>query len=189
VADHRPKEQRNGIGVQRNTTFGTERGVVVSKTSESQVVYNSLKAELERSGHRVLESGQGDAATTIDVALTQFFIDSKAADSDIELLGSIRAEVMTPAGTADMPSISLFVVESAYLHRVRMGWVRPVALGGLSGAFLSKTSKRDLQKTMNGALAEFVRRFCLEPKLRQAVVRAAQETGTQSSERPAIKSQ
>jgi len=189
VVDHRPQEERNSIGVQRHTTSGTEHAVVASDTPVPQVVYNALKAELERSGHRVLESGQGDAATTIDVALTQFFIDSKAADSDIELLGSIRAEVMTPAGTADMPSISLFVVESAYLHRVRMGWVRPVALGGLSGAFLSKTSKRDLHKTMKGALAEFVRRFCLEPKLRQAVVRAAQETGTQSSERPAIKSQ
>jgi len=189
VVDHRPLEERNGIGIQRHVLSGTEHAVVTSRTPVPQVVYNALKAELERSGHRVLESGQGVGATTIDVALTQFLIDSKMADADIELLGTIRAEVMTPAGTADMPSISLFTVESANVHRVRMNVAVRVLTRGLVPAIRSHVSRSDLQKTMNGALAEFVRRFCLEPNLRQALVRAAQETGTRSSASPATKSQ
>ena len=165
VVDHRPKEQRNYIGVQRNTMFGAENTTVISKTPEVQVVHNALKVELERSGHRVLTPGHGHGEITVNVGLTQFFFDSKASGVDIELVGSIRADVVASAGVGNVPQVS-FTVESSYRDFVQMGLSRP-AFFGVWGIFSSATSKSHIEKVLNGTLVEFVRRFCLEPKFRK----------------------
>ncbi|GEM_PF-2343563 len=165
VVDHRPKEQRNYIGVQRNTMFGAENTTVISKTPEVQVVHNALKVELERSGHRVLNPGHGHGEITVNVGLTQFFFDSKASGVDIELVGSIRADVVASAGVGNVPQVS-FTVESSYRDFVQMGLSRP-AFFGVWGIFSSATSKSHIEKVLNGTLVEFVRRFCLEPKFRK----------------------
>jgi uncharacterized lipoprotein YajG len=162
--DQRPEEQRNNIGVQRNTSFGTENAVVISKTPEVQVVHKALKAELERSGHRVLNPGQGHGEITVNVRLTQFLIDSKAVDVNIELLGSIRADVVAFANTGNVPQVS-FTVEGSYQDFVQMGLLRPTAFGFL-GTLFGATRKSHIEKVLNGTLAEFVRNFCLEQKLR-----------------------
>lgn len=168
VVDQRLKEQRDNIGVQRNTAFGTRHAAVVSKTREVQVVHNALKNELERSGHRILNPGEGRAEIVVSVALTQFFFDSKAAGDHIELVASIRADVVVSAGIGNVPQV-LFTVESAYRDFVQLGLIRP-ALFGLWGMLSSVTQKSDIEKALNGALAEFVRLFCLEPKLRQVFI-------------------
>jgi len=166
VVDQRPEEQRNNIGIQRNTVIGTENAAIVSKTPEVQVVHKALKAELERSGHRVLNPGQGYGEITVDVGLTQFLIDSKAMREHIELVGSIRADVVAFANTQNVPQVS-FTIESAYRDFVQMGWARPIIFGGLWGVLSSSTRKSHIEKVLNGTLAEFVRQFCLEPKLRK----------------------
>lgn len=164
VVDQRPEERRNNIGVQRNTSFGTENAVVISKTPEVQVVHKALKAELEKSGHRVLNPGQGHGEITVNVGLTQFLIDSKAVDVNIELLGSIRADVVAFANTGNVPQVS-FTVEGSYQDFVQMGLLRPTAFGFL-GTLFGATRKSHIEKALNGTLAEFVRSFCLEQKLR-----------------------
>jgi hypothetical protein len=162
VVDWRPEEQRNNIGVQRYTWSGTEHAAIVSKTHEVQVVYNALKAELEKSGHLVLNNtGQGHGEVTVIVWLTQFLIDSKIESDDIELVGSIRADVVASASTRNVPQVS-FKVECSYRYFVKMAlWY--------SGLF-SATPESHIEKTLNGTLAEFVRRFCLEPKLHQVFI-------------------
>jgi len=168
VVDQRPKEQRNDIGVQRNTMFGKRHAAVVSKTPEVQVVHNALKAELERSGHHVLNPEQCHGGITVNVVLTQFLMDSKAVGEHIELVGSIRADVRASLNTGKVPQVS-FTIESAYRDFVQIGLIRP-AFFGLWGMLSSTTQKSDIEKALNGALAEFVRRFCLEPKLRQVFI-------------------
>jgi len=166
VVDRRPEEQRNNIGVQRNTFFGAENAVVISKTPEVQVVHKALKAELERSGHRVLNPGQGHGEITVNVRLTQFLIDSKAAGVNIELVGSIRADVVAFANTGNVPQVS-FTVEGSYRDFMQMGLLRPAAFYGFLEALFGATPKSHIKKVLNGTLAEFVRQFCLEPKLRK----------------------
>jgi len=168
VEDQRPKEQRNSIGVQRNTVSGKENTAVVSKIPVVQVVRNALKAEFERSGHHVLNPEQGHDEINVNVSLTQFFIDSKAADVNIELVGRIQANVVASARVKNVPQIS-FTVDSTYRDFVQMGLSRP-AFYGLWGVLSSATSKSDIEKVLNGALAEFVRHFCLEPKLREVFI-------------------
>jgi len=169
VVDQRPEEQRNNIGVQRNTVLGTENAAIVSKTPEVQVVHKALKAELERSGHRVLNPGQGYGEITVDVELTQFLIDSKAMREHIEIVGSIRADVVAFANTGNVPQV-LFTVEGFYSDFVQMGWSRPIIFGGLWGMFSSSTRKSHIEKVLNGTLAEFVRLFCIEQKLRKVFI-------------------
>ncbi len=169
VVDQRPEDQRNNIGVQRNTSFGTENAVVISKTPEVQVVHKALKAELERSGHRVLNPGQGHGEITVNVRLTQFLVDSKAVDVDIELVGSIRADVVAFANIGNVPQVS-FTVEGSYRDFMQMGLPRPAAFFGFLGTLFSATPKSHIKKVLNGTLAEFVRHFCQEPKLRKVFI-------------------
>ena len=170
VVDQRPENQRDNIGVRRKTLFGAPHGRVVSKIPEVQVVHNALKAELERSGHRVLGPGQGSAEITLNVSLTQFLLDSKAAEVVyIEVVGSIRADVVASASTKNISQLS-FRVESSYRDYVQMGWAAyTTALGLLSDLFI-RTPKDEIEKVVNGTLAEFVRCFCEEPKLRQVFI-------------------
>jgi hypothetical protein len=123
------------------------------------VIRDALKSELERSGHRVWEPGQGRDGIVVKVGLTQFLIDSKMDGARVELVGSIQADVMVFAARGNRPQILVFGVEGAYQSYVPMAMWR-------SGA-ISVTPKRDIKRGLNGALAEFVRRFCLEPQVRQ----------------------
>lgn len=163
VIDQRPNEQRNSIGVQRGTMFGDEKAVVVSKIPEVKVVHNAIKAELEKSGHRVLSPEQGYGEITVNVGLKQFFIDSKAVEIDIELVGSIRADVVVSSEVRNVPQIS-FTVESTYRDFVQI--VGLPAIFGVGGILTDATPKSEIENVLNGALAEFVRRLCLEPKFR-----------------------
>jgi hypothetical protein len=169
VVDQRPEEQRNSIGVQRNTMFGTKHADIISKTQEVQVVYDALKTEWERSGHSVLNPEQGHGEITIIVWLTQFLIDSKAVNTHIELVGSIRAVVIVSDSVGNAPQAS-FTVEGSYRDFLQMGWLRSGGLFGLGGISFAATPKSHIENVLNGALAEFVRRFSLEPKLRELFI-------------------
>ena len=168
VVDQRPTEQQNNIGIQRNTTFGTKHADLILKTREVQVIHDALKTELERSGHRVLNSKQDHGGKTVIVWLTQFLIDSKAVNFHIELVGSIRAVVIVSDSVGNVPQAS-FTVEGSYRDFIQMGLFRSGGLLGSGGLFTSVTPNSHIEKALNGALAEFVRRFCLEPKLRKVL--------------------
>lgn len=114
----------------------------------------------------MLNPGQGHGEITVNVRLTQFSIDSKAVEADIELLGSIRADVVAFANTGNVPQVS-FTVEGSYQDFVQMGLFRPFIFSGLWGMLSSSTRKSHIEKVLNGTLVEFVRSFCLEPKLRK----------------------
>ena len=162
VIDQRPNEQRNSIGIQRGTMFGDEKAVIVSKIPEVKVVHNAIKSELEKSGHRVSNPGQGYGEKNINVKLTQFFINSRIEDINVELIGSIRADVIVSSEIRNVPQIS-FSVNSTYRDYVRI--VGLPAIFGVGGIFTDAIPKSELEKIMNGALAEFVTDFCQEPKL------------------------
>jgi hypothetical protein len=166
VVDQRPIEQQNNIGVQRNTTFGTKHADITLKTREVQIIHDALKTELEKSGHRVLNSKQDHGGITVIVWLTQFLIDSKAVNSHIELVGSIRAVVIVSDSVGNIPQAS-FTVEGSYRDFIQMGWLFSGGLFGPGGLFSFSTPKSNIESVLNGTLAEFVRRFCLEPKFRK----------------------
>lgn len=170
VVDERPPEQRDSIGVVRKTVAGTQYATVVSETSVVEVVYNVLKGELESSGHRVWNVEHQPCEIRMSVALTEFLVDSKADGTHIELIGQIRATVAASRASEEVPQVS-FMVDSAYRDFVDMGWVRPILLGGLAGTLSHTTREKDVEKVTDGALAEFVRCVCLEPKLRWLFVK------------------
>lgn len=169
VVDQRPIEQQNIIGVQRNTMFGTKHADVISKTCVIDVVHDAIKTELERSGHRVLNPEQDQGDITLIVCLKQLYIDSKASDVDIELVGSIRSEVVASSRVHNVPQVS-FTVEVAYRDFIQKGLLRAGGLFGLWGITFTATPKGHIENVLNGALTEFVRRFCLEPKLRKVFI-------------------
>jgi hypothetical protein len=171
VVDQRPEAQQQNIGVQRNTVWGSEHAAVVSKVPEVQVIRDAIQTELEWSGHRVVDPGQQPAPMAVKIGITQFLFDSKAtSDLDIELVGIVCADVTASVATAGRRQVS-FTIESAYRDVVQMGWLCPLLVGSL-GAGGNATRKSNIEKVMNGALAEFVRRLCLEPKLREVFVAA-----------------
>ncbi len=169
VVDHRPENQRNRIGVQRKTLFGSENANVISKISEVQVVHNAIKTEFERSGHKVLNPEQGQGDIKLIVWLKELLIDSKAENIDIELVGSIRSEVVAISNSNNLPQVS-FTVDVAYRDFIQKGLLRTGGLFGLWGITFSATPKDHIENVLNAALAEFVRRFCKEPKLRKVFI-------------------
>lgn len=169
VVDHRPIKQQNIIGVQRNTMFGTKHADIVSKTSVIEVVHNAIKTEFERSGHKVLKPQQGQGDIKLIVWLKELLIDSKAAEVDIELVGSIRTEVVAISRVNNAPQVS-FTVEVAYRDFIQKGLLRAGGLFGLWGITFTATPKDRIENALNGALTEFVRRFFLEPKLRKVFI-------------------
>jgi uncharacterized lipoprotein YajG len=169
VVDQRPIEQQGSIGVQRNTMFGTKHADIISKTSVAEEIYDALKAELERGGHKVLNSEQGRGDITLIIWLKQFIIDSKAERNDIELVGNIRAEALVFSNIKNIPQVS-FIVEGSYRDFIPLGLLRAGGLFGLGGITFSATPKSHIENVLNGALAEFVRRFCQEPKFRKAFI-------------------
>jgi uncharacterized lipoprotein YajG len=169
VVDQRPIEQQNNIGVQRNTMFGTKHADIISNTYIIEAVYDVLKTELERSGHKVLKPEQGQGEITLIVWLKQLIIDSKAVGIDIELVGSIRAEAVAFSSVKNVPQVS-FTVDGAYRDFIPMGLLRAGGLFGLGGISFVATPKSHVENALNGALAEFVRRFCLEPKFRKVFI-------------------
>ncbi|UCC96534.1 MAG: hypothetical protein JSW66_11900, partial [Phycisphaerales bacterium] len=166
VVDHRPTEQQNIIGVQRNTVFGTKHADIISKTSVIDVVNGAIKTELERSGLKILNPEQGQGDITLIVWLKQLYFDSKASDVDIELVGSIRSEVVAFSRVHNVPQVS-FTVEVAYRDFIQKGLLRAGGLFGLWGITFTATPKNHIENVLNGALTEFVRSFCREPKLRK----------------------
>jgi uncharacterized lipoprotein YajG len=169
VVDQRPDEQLDSIGVQRNTVFGTRHATVASDTPVTQVVYDALRAELEKSGHRVLSADQGPPEISLSVALTEFVVDSKASDMNIELIGQIRAYVAASGAGHEVPQVA-FPVDGTYPYRLQLGWLRPFIDPLEVRGLRSTTRRRDIQRAMNGALPEFVGRLCTTPAFRQLFV-------------------
>jgi hypothetical protein len=166
VVDQRPEEQRDSIGIQREPMFGYKHADIISKTREVQVIYDALKTELERSGHSVLNPEQGHDEITLIVWLTQFLLDSKWVNVHIELIVSIRAVVIVSDSVGNVPQTS-FTVESTYRDVIQLFELND--LMGVGGILTDAPQKSKIENVLNGALAEFVRRFCLEPKLRKVL--------------------
>lgn len=169
VIDHRLIEQQNIIGVQRKTMLGTKQADIISKTCVIEVIHDAIKTELERSGHKVLNPEQGRGDITLIVWLKQLLIDSKAAEVDIELVGSIRSEVIAVSNSNNFPQVS-FTVDVAYRDFIKVGLLRSGGLFGLWGITFTATPKDRIENVLNATLTEFVRRFCLEPKLRKVFI-------------------
>jgi uncharacterized lipoprotein YajG len=169
VVDHRPIEQQKIIGVQRKTVFGTKQADIIPKTSVIEVVHNAIKTELERGGHKVLNPEQGQGDITLIVWLKQLLIDSKAAELDIELVGSIRAEVVAMSRVNNVPQVT-FTVDAVYRDFIQKGLLRSGGLFGLWGVTFSATPKDRIENVLSATLAEFMRRFCMEPKLREVFI-------------------
>lgn len=149
VEDQRPPGERNRVGDKRNN-LGMVTARVETNREPTRVLYDALKAELERNGHKILEANAVGPAVAIHARLLRYWGDGSIRAFDVEMTGTIRAEV----------SVLEPQSRRVLFARPVTGTARDSRLMGTDGAF---------EDVLNRALAEFVRGFARDPGLLEAL--------------------
>lgn len=144
VQDEREASVRNRVGDKRNA-YGMAMAKVKSKRDLPFVLREALKRELEANGHTVTET-PAQAIASINVALKVFMSDSKSRALDVEMRGTVSADVEIKDRHTSAPPLKKMITATT----------REGAIGILDAAY---------EKVLNRALAEFVRNFAFDSEV------------------------
>lgn len=149
VEDQRNPEEQDRVGDRKNN-LGMVTASVKSKKEVTVVLYDALKNELENNGHKIVNTKEDKYDAFIKVLLKKYWSDFKTHFFDIEMIGTINADV----------SIQKPQNGSVIFSKVITSTFRESKQMATEGAFKS---------VLNGVLVEFVRSFSRDPGILEAL--------------------
>lgn len=181
IQDQRYQKDERWVGADRRGIGGDMYHEIKADKNVTTVLYDGLKRELERNGHRVVDE-KDPAEWTVHVGLRKYWSEQGRDPWKLEeLIGTIIADITLREGRngdsaiLTKPIESVFIVSNHLLRRIP--WIIATGLVsfGISAPFHIRSVIKDShQQALNGALAEFVRHFSRDPRILEAL-RSAQQ--------------
>jgi uncharacterized lipoprotein YajG len=151
VDDERPTSERESVGNKRNG-FGSITASVTSKKSVLTVIYEALKNEFAGNGHSIVQSKDGSSDALIRVALKRYWTDVAIHFWDVEVTGTLNADVGVRGRVADKVFLT-----------------KPIQSASRDSRQIVTDSA--YETVLNAALTEFIRNVSRDP----ALIKALQE--------------
>jgi len=144
VEDARGPMPPNRVG-EKSNAFGPTGAYVEAPKDIREIIFEAVKSEFEASGHKIV-TGDTAADATLTVSVKRYWTESKVHFWDIEVLGTVSAELTVSGTQTNIPPFTRTI----------------------TGTFRSSNqlvTDADYQKALNGALAEFIREMALDSQL------------------------
>ncbi|MCE7966586.1 MAG: hypothetical protein DYH04_14580 [Nitrospira sp. NTP2] len=153
VEDERDLYVVNWLGDQKNN-FGSVLRKVLSDNDPPTIVREALTAELLNNGHKIVDTEGGNSDAIVRVTLKRYWSDMAIHAFDVEMKGSLEADIVVLVGSDKRQLVSKPINGSYRESRQFAG----------DSAF---------ESVLNGALHEFVRAFSRDPEIVDALRSAA----------------
>jgi hypothetical protein len=162
VEDQRPADERTWVGNKRNG-FGAVTAYVQSNKDVTAVIRDAVTKELINNGHTIVDAKDAPSDAGISVDLKRYWSDARMHFWDIEMIGTLQADVNIRDPRKNLADLSKPIVSTFRESR-------QIATDGAH------------ESVLNGALAEFIRSFSRDPGIIKTLKDASaqkEESGTE----------
>jgi len=152
VEDKRAPSERDRVGDKING-YGSVTAKVLTDKDVAAIINDAFTAELEHDGHKVVtavDQNSPPADATIHVAVTRCWSESKVHFWDIEMVGTIAADLEVSGGPTNAVPLTR-------------------SLAGTYRVSRQIVTDKDFEKILNRALVEFMHNFVLDPAISSAL--------------------
>ena len=156
IEDKRNQEERDRVGNKKNN-LGMVTAPVKAKKEVTLVLYDALKNEINNNGHKTVDKKEDNYDAFIRVLLKKYWSDTKVHFWDIEMIGTINANI----------SILNPQNGSVLFSKALNSTFRESKIMATDEAFKS---------VLNGALVEFVRSFSRDTAVLKALKKLQDES-------------